>query len=199
MGRRLDREIIEEIERLVIEELGLGGCHDATHVLRVRNLALKIAREIENIDEYVLELAALLHDIGRRGSERTGEHHARTSARLARKLLLDMGLERDIVERICRVIEEHSFSRGTEQTSLEAIVLSDADKLDAIGAIGIARAFMMSGELGRTIEETLEHFENKLLGLHRVLRTEQARKLAERRAEFLRKFYEEILRELEES
>ncbi|MEM2458581.1 MAG: phosphohydrolase, partial [Archaeoglobaceae archaeon] len=83
-----------------------------------------------------------------------------------------------------------------EPKTLEAKVLSDADKLDAIGATGVARAFMVAGEKGRGVQETLRHFEEKLLKLKDLLYTDTAKSLAKRRHEFLVQFYEQIKREL---
>ncbi len=93
-------------------------------------------------------------------------------------------------------IEAHSFSSGIPPRTLEAKIISDADKPDAIGAVGVARAFLFSGETGRTLEETLQHFENKLLTLKGQFYTETARMLATRRDRFLNQFYRELVQEL---
>ncbi|RLE36567.1 phosphohydrolase, partial [Candidatus Acetothermia bacterium] len=90
----------------------------------------------------------------------------------------------------------HSFSSGITPVTLEAKVLSDADKLDAIGAIGIARSFLYSGETGRSLEETQRHFEEKLLRLKDSLYTDTARRLAVERDRFLREFYTQLEQEL---
>ena len=163
--------------------------HDEGHVERVVRLAKYIA-EREGADVEVVVTAAKLHDIAR------GEkNHAIKGAEIARKILSDRDPE--FVERVAHCIEAHSFSSGVEPETLEAKVLSDADKLDAIGAIGVARAFLYSGEKGRSIEETLEHFEEKLLKLGDCLYTETARKIAERRHEFMLEFYRRLKEELE--
>ena len=162
--------------------------HDEGHVERVVRLAKYIA-EREGADVEVVVTAAKLHDIAR------GEkNHAIKGAEIARKILSDRDPE--FVERVAHCIEAHSFSSGVEPETLEAKVLSDADKLDAIGAIGVARAFLYSGEKGRSIEETLEHFEKKLLKLRDHLYTGTAKEIAEKRHRFLKYFYEEIIEEL---
>ncbi len=165
--------------------------HDDSHVSRVIRIAKYIAeREGANVD--IVVAAAELHDI-----VRDAENHAVASAKLARKILKNRGFDDEFIEAVAHAIEAHSFSSGIEPRSLEAKVLSDADKLDAIGAIGIARTFMYAGERGRSIEDTLKHFEEKLLKLKDLMHTETARKIAEERHKFLKEFYERLKRELE--
>ncbi len=164
--------------------------HDQGHTERVKKLVVYIARK-ERADVEVLAKAAELHDIAR------GEpNHARRGAEIARGILQDQGYSADFITKVAHCIEAHSFSSGVAPQTLEAKILSDADKLDAIGAIGVARAFLFSGETGRTIEGTLRHFEEKLLTLKDLLYTETARRLAERRHRFLQEFYRTLKREL---
>ena len=164
--------------------------HDRDHVERVVKLAVYIARR-EGADVEVVKKSAELHDIAR-----DKPNHAIESAKLAREILRKEGYDEEFIERVVHCIEAHSFSSGVEPKTLEAKVLSNADKLDAIGAIGIARAFIFSGEKGRSIEETLKHFEEKLLKLKDLLYTKTAKELAKERHEFLVKFYEQIKKEL---
>ena len=165
--------------------------HDRGHVERVVRLARYIAVR-EGADVEVVEAAAELHDLAR------GEAgHARRGAERAREILRARGHPEEFIERVVHCIEAHSFSEGVEPRTLEAKVLSDADKLDAIGAIGVARTFMFSGENGRSLEETLLHFERKLLALHERLYTATARELAAPRTRFLREFYRRLVEELE--
>jgi len=165
--------------------------HDEGHVERVLRLAVYIARK-EGADVEIVKKAAELHDIAR-----DKPNHAIESAKIAKEILKKQGCSDDFVEKVVHCIEAHSFSSGIKPKTLEAKVLSDADKLDAIGAIGVARAFMFSGESGRSIEETLKHFEEKLLKLKDLLYTNTARELAKERHEFLIRFYEQIKKELE--
>ncbi|MET1124868.1 MAG: HD domain-containing protein [Archaeoglobaceae archaeon] len=179
----------EEARRSDKEEEKIA--HDEGHVRRVVRLARYIAlKEGANLE--VVTKAAELHDIARES-----ENHAKVSAERARLLLKEQGYGSDFVEAVAHAIESHSFSSGCDPRTLEAKVLSDADKLDAMGAIGVARAFMFSGERGRSIEDTLKHFEEKLLKLKDTLHTETAKKLAESRHKFLLEFYRRIREELE--
>ncbi|CAD5243857.1 HD domain-containing protein [Thermococcus camini] len=173
------------------------GTHGFSHVERVLNLCLHIGRE-EGADLEILALAALLHDVARPlESEGRVEDHAVEGSRIARHYLRSLGYPEDRVEAVAHAIEAHRFSRGPEPETLEAKILSDADKLDAIGAIGIARVFMYSGEHGRSIEDSLEHFEEKILKLKDLMYTETARRMAEERHRFTEEFIERIRREIE--
>ena len=165
--------------------------HDAGHVERVRRIALFLAKS-EGADISVIEKAAELHDIAREK-----ENHAAEGAKLAREILSSQGHDAEFVEKVARCIETHSFSGSKKPESLEAWILSDADKLDAMGAIGVARAFLYSREAGRGIEETIKHFEDKLLKLYGLLHTETARKIGLRRHKFLEEFYTQIKKEME--
>ncbi|RLI88667.1 MAG: phosphohydrolase [Archaeoglobales archaeon] len=164
--------------------------HDNGHVERVLKLALYIA-EREGAEIEVVRKAAELHDIAR-----DKPNHAIEGAKLAREILRREGYSEDFIEKVTHCIEAHSFSSGVKPRTLEAKVLSDADKLDAIGAIGVARAFLYSGEHGRSIEDTLKHFEEKLLKLKDLMETETGRRLAEKRHAFLVEFYERLKEEI---
>ncbi|MEM0203373.1 MAG: HD domain-containing protein [Archaeoglobaceae archaeon] len=164
--------------------------HDEGHVKRVVRIAKFIA-EKEGGDIEVVLKSAELHDI-----VRYAENHAFESAKVAERLLREQGYSESFIQAVKHAIEAHSFSAKVTPKTLEAKILSDADKIDAIGAIGVARAFMFSGERGRSVEETLRHFEEKLLKLKDCLYTETAKKIAEKRHEFLQTFYEQIKREL---
>jgi len=165
--------------------------HHDDHVERVLKLALFIAGK-EGGDRRVIEIAAKFHDICR-----DEENHALKGAEKAREILKEKGYEGSFIEEVCHCIESHSFSGNILPRTLEAKILSDADKLDAIGAIGVARAFMFSGENGRDIESTLRHLEEKLFKLKDLLYTETAREIADERHKFMQAFYRRIKRELE--
>jgi uncharacterized protein len=125
----------------VLYEQG-GGGHDFDHVLRVLALAVRIAR-LEGADLGVVQTAALLHDVGE--SQGRADHHLR-GASIARDLL--RGQPPEFVEAVAHAIEAHRFRSEPVPRTLEARVLSDADKLDAIGAVGIARVFAYAGARG---------------------------------------------------
>ena len=176
-----------------IEELfrGNAGGHDAAHTLRVYRNAMKIAEKEPGCDVGTAALAALLHDADDHKLFAT-ENNAN-----ARAFLAENGATDGETERICAVINAVSFSknRGRVPETLEAKVVQDADRLDAIGAIGIARTFAYGGEHGRSLDESVQHFYDTLLLLKDLMNTEAGKALAEERdaflEEFLRRYREE--------
>lgn len=191
------RALIERTREFAKSFFEREGTHGFSHVERVFNLCLHLGRE-EGADLEVLALAALLHDVAR-PLEDSGkiEDHALEGAKIARRFLRGLGYPEEKVEEVAHAIEAHRFSRGPEPRTLEAKILSDADKLDAIGAIGIARVFMYSGEHGRDVEASLRHFEEKILKLRDLMYTEAARRVAEERHRFTEEFIERIRKEIE--
>jgi uncharacterized protein len=128
---------------------GGDSAHDFDHVLRVAQLATQIA-VAEGADITVVRLAALLHDLPAPGRERHAHHLA--AAEQAGNLLSQRGLERERIQNVVHCIEAHRFRRRTVQpATLEAYCLYDADKLDSIGAIGVARVFAYAGAHGNRL------------------------------------------------
>ena len=164
--------------------------HGDDHVERVKRLAEFIALK-EGADLEIIGVAAELHDVAR-----GADNHALEGAEIAEAFLMEKGYDRQFIEKVKHCIASHSFSSGIPPKTLEAKILSDADKLDAMGAIGVARAFMFAGETGRSMEESLKHFEDKLLRLRDLLNTRTARKIGERRHQILEVFYRRLKDEL---
>lgn len=176
---------------------GQDPAHDWEHNLRVIGMCERIGRE-EGAQMTVLRLAALLHDIGRAEERSTGECHAEISARYAQELLQREGLEPEQITRIQAAILAHRFRKERPPTTLEEKILFDADKLDSIGAIGVARAFAYSGVLGQPIDtkDPEQHtprkeFEWKLSRIKDKLYTATARQIAEERHRFMTRFFEQ--------
>lgn len=179
---------------------GDGSGHDLDHTLRVFRLATRIA-EAEGANVADVQIAALLHDVDdHKLSPETAEEQGR-----ARTFLHSYNVSPERAERILRMIAQVSFSRNTcPPDTLEGCCLQDADRLDAMGAIGIARTFAYGGSKGRRIHDpegvdkstSVQHFYDKLLRLEGLMNTETGRKLAKDRhvymEEFLRRFYAEL-------
>jgi len=132
---------------------GTDTVHDFDHVLRVLALAERIGRA-EGADLEVVRAAALLHDVGREQAEADGLDHAAFAADRAREIL--NGQPAAKVEAVAHAIAAHRFRSGPEPATLEAQVLFDADKLDAIGAVGVARAFAYGGAHGQRLWAPIE-------------------------------------------
>lgn len=210
-------EIVETTIDFVKETLANAEAgHDWFHTQRVFKNALLLAKD-EEVDVLVVSLGALLHDIAdakfHNGDERIGP-------RMAREFLNSIGVEKDIVDQVCRIVEEISFknSIGREkraESSLELQVVQDADRLDAIGAIGIARAFHYGGHKNRKLYDpeispnlkmdkesyknsdspTINHFYEKLLLLKDRMNTKAGSKIAAQRHEFLLLYLEQFYAE----
>ena len=179
---------IAYIERLFRDNT---GGHDAAHTLRVYRNALRIARSEPDCDLQVVALAALLHDADDHKLFPT-ENNAN-----ARAFLEAQGAEK--IDAIITAINSVSFSqnRGRRPATLEGKIVQDADRLDAIGAIGIARTFAFGGERGRGLEDSIRHFHEKLLLLKDEMNTAAARVLAEERHAYMLGFLKEYARETE--
>ncbi|WP_048151071.1 HD domain-containing protein [Methanolacinia paynteri] len=164
-----------------------SGSHGLDHTLRVTRLCAEIGKA-EGADMQILIPAALFHDVARPLEKKTGIPHEEEGARIAGEYLRSNGCDESRIRAITHAVSSHRFSRGTKPETLEAKVLSDADKLDAMGAIGIARAFMQAGEHGDGIEDAIAHFHEKLLNLRDLMYTDTAKEFAEERHELLQKF-----------
>lgn len=164
------------------------GCHGYEHTERVIETC-KVLGQALNADMTILIPAAILHDIGRGKDD-----HAYHSAIMAKEILEE--LSNTNVDEIIHAIEVHSFSVGGEAKTIEAKILNDADKLDAIGAIGVYRAAQYGVEHERSPEEFIKHFHKKLLKLKDLLYTLEAKKLAEKRHKFMQQYLNQINKEL---
>ena len=173
---------------------GNSGGHGADHTLRVYHNAMMIAKEEPSCDETIVMLAALLHD--------ADDHklfHTENNAN-ARAFLKSLEIPDKTIETVCEAINSVSFSqnKGSVPRTLEGQIVQDADRLDAIGAVGIARTFAYGGEHGRSMEETVQHFYDKLLLLKEEMNTEEAKALAEKRHAFMEEFLREYFAETED-
>ncbi|MCZ0755123.1 HD domain-containing protein [Anoxybacillus sp. J5B_2022] len=190
--------------------------HDWSHIERVRRLGCWLAKQ-EGADLFIVEMAALLHDIADEkmaGSETNG-------MQAVQRWLWQLPLPTEESEHIVSAISTVSYKggHGSPPQTLEAMVVQDADRLDALGAIGIARAFMYAGNRGHllydpalAVRETMtkeeyrhgrstaiHHFYEKLLKLKDLLNTESAKKLAVDRHQFIEQFLRQFHREWNEA
>ena len=172
---------------------GNAGGHGADHTLRVYRNAMAIA-EGETCDPAIVALAALLHDADDHKLFDTKDNAN------ARAFLRTQGVPDEMADRICEAVNAVSFSqnRGKRPETIEGKIVQDADRLDAIGAVGVARTFAYGGEHGRSLDDSIAHFHEKLLLLKDEMNTETGRRLAEERHAFLLAFLAEYQKEMEE-
>ena len=147
---KINNKIIEEVKEKAKEFfVSASGCHDWSHVERVYNLALRIAKK-EKADINVIKLAAYLHDVGRREEMQSKGKicHVEKGVELAEKILEKYNLDKETIENIKHCILVHRFRNDHKPATIEAKILFDADKLDSIGAVGVGRDFLFAGSSG---------------------------------------------------
>lgn len=186
-----------EYARSIFE--GDASGHDFDHTLRVFHTATRLAEE-EGADLQTVQLAALLHDVDdRKLSPETYEGKLR-----AVKFLQENGVSQEKIEEIADIISRISFSaKMAPPESVEGQCVQDADRLDALGAIGIARTFAFGGSRGRRMHDpegkdanaSIQHFYDKLLLLKQSMHTPTGRRMAEERDLYMRRFLEQFYAE----
>ena len=189
--------------------------HDFEHIIRVYKNAEMISKQEEYVDLDIVLAAALLHDlvVYPKGSSKT-INSADDSAEIAKKILLEYkNYPREKIERVADAIRTHSYSKRLVPQTLEGKILQDADRLDAIGAIGIARTFSVGGSENRSLynptdpfyeserqlddmQWTLDHIKKKLMILKNSMYTKTAKKMAEERTEFMELFLNQLRKEI---
>jgi uncharacterized protein len=209
------KEIIQKTADYVKSQLeGESSGHDWWHIYRVWNNAKLIARE-EKCDKFIVKLGALLHDIG---DPKFHDGDQAVGPKLARKFLKGLGVEEDIIKHVQNIVEKISFTQHVKDAhaeTLEAQVVQDADRLDAIGAIGIARAFATGAKFNeifydpdvepgeyisivknRTkVHTVINHFYEKLLLLKNLMNTKTGKKIAEARHDYMKKYLDQFFAE----
>lgn len=212
------KSIIDQTAKYVRKKLEKEHTgHDWWHAFRVWKMALKIAEEEKNVDLFVVQLAALLHDIADWKFHSAGDS---AGTKLTREWLEKLHVEENVIFHVCEIIKGVSFKGAgvkSQMRTMEGMVVQDADRLDAIGAIGIARTFAYGGYCGRKIHspdikpekhETFEqyknskgtsinHFYEKLFLLKGLMNTKTARKIAEQRHKFMKQYLDRFFKEWE--
>ncbi|MEM4662538.1 MAG: HD domain-containing protein [Candidatus Diapherotrites archaeon] len=202
------------------------SAHNIEHVKRVYKLCMLIANGDEDVDLDVLKSAAILHDVARvkEDSDKTGKvDHAILGAKMARQILAKSGYDKDKIEKIAHCIESHRLRGTIKPKTKEAKILYDADKIDVLGAVGIARCFALGGRYGQKlyverdlkeyikenvvpetgrIKDISKHapnieYELKLKHIPKVLYTEKAKKIAKGRMKIMREFFRQMKKEVE--
>jgi uncharacterized protein len=217
----------QKIKEIVRKELEHSH-HDLEHVERVHDLCIRIARDEPKVDLNILGTAALLHDIARvrEFDDTSGSvEHATLGAKMAEEILRKLNYEEEEIAQIEHCIAVHRYRRNRKPRTVEAKILFDADKLDALGAVGIARCFLIAGQYGQRIYSDISlkqymddnvagrktriqlkdiskhspnlEFELKLKHIPKRLYTKKAKKIAEQRLAYMKTFFNRLKAEVE--
>ena len=214
-GPNLDRDAVERMRRVARRIFSAArGSHGWDHTLRVVRLCERMG-PMEGADMTVLRIAAYLHDIGRSRQDAVSGAlcHAAQGARMAARLLKPLNLSAERCHNVVHCIHSHRYRCDPPPATLEARILFDADKLDAIGAVGVARAFLFAGELGARLhcpevpvdqsrpygpEDTgYREYMVKLRFVHQRMLTPTGRRLATDRHAFMTRFFGRFLQEID--
>ncbi len=204
---------LKSLQDMVKEKIKNDPAHDFDHIMRVYKNAQQLCKK-EKANEKLVLSAVLLHDIvSYPKSDKRSKFSSLESANKARKILSKMdGYSLDEINVICDAILNHSYTRGKIPNSIEGKILQDADRLDALGAIGIARVFAVGGSEKRPFYNhvdpfcknripndkvwTIDHFYQKLLKLELLMNTKSAKIEAKRRTKILKSFLLDLKKEI---
>jgi len=206
-------KVLDLIKNEVIDIIDNDPAHDFEHVMRVYNNAKKIVKK-EKANQKLVLSAVLLHDIvSYPKSSKRSKFSSVDSAKKSKIILKKYGFSKEEIIIISDAIVEHSFSQNMVPQTLEGKILQDADRLDALGAIGIARVFATSGSLNRpfyNIDDpfcnkrnpddnlwAIDHFFNKLLKLESMMNTESGKIEAKKRTKVLQTFLKQLKNEVQ--
>lgn len=187
-------EILLKVRKFAYDNSDKDDIHGFKHVERVLKVSLEIGTTL-NANLVVIKIAALLHDIGRYiRTEKSTKNHAEISAEIADNFITkcNLNIATEDAENILHCIRSHSFSNDLKPKTLEAQILNDADKLDALGAIGLYRTIGFTIKNSGGIDQVINHLENKILRLKDLLYLDESKKIAEERQIIILDFYNKI-------
>jgi uncharacterized protein len=195
MTQMLEDDVIKVVKEFARENSKKDDIHGFSHVERVYDTCVKMGKDL-NAKMRVLKISALLHDVGRIKADNPVElaNHAMVSAEMALDFLVDkeFNLSQGDLDGIIHAIKAHSFSNNVIPKTLEAKILSDADKLDALGAIGLYRTIGFTVQNKGGIDNVIEHLENKIMKLKDQMYLDISKEIAEKREQIILEFYDKI-------
>ena len=215
MSITTEQALWQKLYAIVEKELADGpGCHDFAHILRVLHNAERIAESEDVKDLFALRVGALLHDIARPEEQHSNGKlcHAQIGAGKAAEILRQCGCEDEtFITLVSNIVRSHRYRGGTAPETLEERIVYDADKLDSLGAFGVARSFHFAGRIGARLHNTREEAINseaysredtayreylvKLRYLPEKMLTATGAEMAKKRAEFMFAFFDELEKE----
>lgn len=184
-------DIVLKVRKFAYDNSEKDDIHGFEHVERVLKISLEIGVAL-NANLKVIKISALLHDVGRYlKNDKATKNHAEISAETAENFISKnkFNIAPEDVENIIHCIRSHSFSNDMEPKTLEAKILFDADKLDALGAIGLYRTIGFTIKNRGGIEQVINHLEDKILKLKDLVYLDYSKKIAEKRHELVLDFY----------
>ena len=209
----MNEEFYQELKEKIQPYFEKTGSHSFEHTERIYNLAIHIAKS-EKVDIDVIKTSALLHDIARKKQDECKEKicHAEEGAKMAKKILKKVNFPKNKIASVCHAIALHRYSKRLNAETKEDEILQDADRLDALGAITIARIFDYGGKLNRPMydpklkpkeyihnsesESSFIHFYEKILKIKpETFKTTEARKIAGERYKFVQEFVDRFVKE----
>ncbi|MFW9988437.1 MAG: HD domain-containing protein [Candidatus Odinarchaeota archaeon] len=192
----IDKNIISKVRKFALDNSEPDDIHGFLHTERVLKLCLHLGKNLD-ANLLILMIAALLHDIGRnhKNKKTSNKNHAEISSEMASKFLnsYDIRLSQEDFKNIIHSIRSHSFSNNSNPQTLEAKILSDADKLDALGAIGLYRTIAFTVKNNGIIVDVINHLEEKIIKLKDKLYLDISKKIAKKRQKIILDFYDEII------
>jgi len=205
-------KVLDSIKNEVKEIMDNDSAHDFEHIMRVYKNAKKLCKQ-EKANQKLILSAALLHDIvSYQKSDKRSKLSSIQSAKKSEQILKKYDFSKEEITIISDAIRDHSFSQNKTPFTLEGKILQDADRLDAIGAIGIARVFATGGSLKRpfyNIDDpfcqtrkpndktwTVDHFYQKLLKLESLMNTKSGKEEAKKRSQVLKEFLKQLKQEI---
>ena len=210
---KMNKEFYLELREEIKPFFEKRGSHSFDHTERVYNISLNLAKDKE-IDLDVIKASALLHDIARKKQDETNKEicHAEEGAKIAEEILKKHNFSENKIKLICNSISCHRYSKGLKAETLEAQILQDADRLDALGAITIARIFDYGAKKNRPIynpliktkdykhnsesDTSINHFYEKILKIiPESFNTDQAKEIARERYKFVSEFVDRFIKE----
>ena len=195
----IENEVLEKIKIFTLQKIPPDDINGYGHTERVYHLCIKFGLEL-GANLLVLKSAALLHDVGRYSEdpEHLNKNHANISAKIASNFLrcLEFQFNKTDFDNIIHCIQAHSFSNQISPKTLEAQILSDIDKLDALGAVGLYRTIGYTTKMNGNLQDVLAHIESKIFKLKKQLFLDISKVCAQDRDNFIKKFYQEVKLEL---
>lgn len=190
----MDKDAILQNTRLYVMDVMQKNdpAHDTGHIQRVVRLAMRLQKKYPLADSFRTQMLAWLHDLC------DDKLQAKVGAATVEEFLREQDLpEEDIVFLVEGIgyISYRKFPKLPKNTPIEVQIVQDADRIDAMGAVGIARTFAYGGAHNRSLQSSLAHFDDKLLRLYDLLSTDEAKRLAKPRYDFLKEFYRQFQQE----